>query len=131
MVSTYWATEALRRLYKEDASAEFYVGLSSTMPSVDGSNVHEPTGGNYTRVPIASTLDTPSNGKVTNAKSIEFPMSTSAWFNEENKAAYYVIFDGKDHSAHVLGAGEFYTPMVVEENCRLIIAAGLLEISVV
>lgn len=128
MVSTYWATECLRLIYKDNGAINFYVGISSTMPNADGSNVSEPSGGNYSRMPITS-FNAPAGGKITNAQNIEFPTSTETWFNEAKKAAYYVIFDGADSSAHVLGGGSFYTPMVIGENQNLIIAEGLLSIS--
>lgn len=130
MISTYWATEGLRLLYKNNSAVSFYVGISSTMPNADGSNLSEPSGGNYSRMPITA-FHSPENGKITNAETIEFPTSTAAWFSDTKKAAYYVIFDGADSSAHVLGGGSFYTPMAIDENQKLIIAAGLLSISLV
>lgn len=128
MVSTYWANEALRLLYKNNTGVTFYIGLSSTMPRPDGSNLSEPVGGNYARRPIAAFKE-PTEGKISNAQSIEFPLSTDVWFSEAAKAAYYVIFDGPDASAHVLGAGTFYIPMAVDANQKVIVAEGLLSIS--
>lgn len=128
MVSTYWSNEALKLLYKNNSNVNFYIGLSSTMPNADGSNLNEPFGGNYARMPIGA-FNEPANGKITNSEMITFPTSTSIWFGSANKAAYYVIFDGHDSNAHVLGSGAFYAPMEVEDNSQVIIAPGLLSIS--
>ena len=130
MLSTFWCNEVLRLAYTVNTTTTFYVGISSTMPNSDGSNLNEPSGGNYTRMPITG-FNAPSGGRVTNANTITFPTSTAEWFPAANTAAYYVIFDGADSSANVLGSGAFYTPMEIGENASLVIAAGLLSISLV
>ena len=76
-----------------------------------------------------SWLKDASGGRISNKETITFPSSTADWFTGANKASHYVIFDGSGSSANVLGAGAFYAPMEIGENQTIIIAAGLLSIS--
>lgn len=127
MISTYWANQGLKFLYSSNNSTTFYVGISSTVPTADGGNVTEPSGGNYARVKIDG-LSEPSGGVITNTTAIEFPVSTSEWFPASARAICYVIFDGAGGDAHVLGSGNFYAPVAVTENTKFLIAAGRLSI---
>lgn len=60
-----------------------YVGLSTTAPADDGTNITEPSGNAYARVNHnawnAATLATPS--VATNNGAIAFPTPTGAWGN--------------------------------------------------
>ena len=58
---------------------KYYLGLSSTAPSLDGSGVTEPgSGTGYARVELTS-LSAPINGGVTNGGAIDFAESTAEW----------------------------------------------------
>lgn len=128
MNSAYWNNEVMRRIYTDNADITFYIGLSSTIPAEDGSNVSEPSGGNYARVAIDG-FETPRDGVVSNTNALQFPTSTEVWFATSQKAAYYVIFDGATNGANVLGAGALAVPMAIDENVTLVIPPKLLSIS--
>ena len=128
MLSTYWRNKVLDAMYVSSTERQFYVGLSSTKPNLNGTGVGEPSGGNYSRVRV-TRFSEPENGVITNAESLQFPTSTAEWFSDANKAAYYVIFDGPTTAAHVIGAGALYAAMPVDENVELTIPPGMLSIT--
>ncbi len=69
----------------------YYIGLSKTAPSLDGSGVTEPSADyGYTRVKLTD-LSAPVNGVVSNKETIKFGDSTGDW----GTLKYYVIFDTK------------------------------------
>ena len=80
--------------------ATVYVGLSSTTPTQDGTNITEPNGGSYARVAVTNdgtewadaTVDDPS--VKTNINNIEFPESTDEWLSS-NEITHAVIFDSE------------------------------------
>lgn len=127
MNSTYWLNTIMRTIYT-NSSGKFYVGLSSTMPSQDGSGVSEPKGGNYARVEI-DAFSTPENGTVKSMKAIQFPRSSAQWFSVDNKARYWVIFDGNTSGAKLLSAGELDAPRVIDNNTQVTITAETLSIT--
>ena len=64
------------------APAHYYVALSTTTPTVTGTNFTEPSGSGYARVEIDNdftTWNTASGREVTNAIEIAFPESTASW----------------------------------------------------
>jgi len=75
---------------------DIYVGLSTTTPAVDGTNVTEPSGNGYARVLIgyygqSATLkmSAASAGASSNAEEIHFPKATGAW----GSCTYAVFYD--------------------------------------
>ena len=73
--------------------ATVYVGLSSTQPGKDMSNITEPGSGNaYGRVAVANTTanwPAASGGSKSNGSVIAFAQATGNW----GTMAYWVIFD--------------------------------------
>ncbi len=70
-----------------------YVGLSSTTPAKDGTNVTEPSGGNYARVATAGAdWNAASNGSSTNANVITFLTANANWLTSVN-LTYAVLYD--------------------------------------
>jgi hypothetical protein len=64
-----------------DMTATVKIGLSSTAPAADGTNVTEPNKNGYAQVVVANTTANFSNaaaGSKTNAAAITFPTVTSA-----------------------------------------------------
>ena len=59
----------------------YYIGLSSTAPTLEGGNVTEPSGSGtgYARVQLNS-LTSPTDGVINNSAAISFPESISDWF---------------------------------------------------
>lgn len=70
-----------------------YVGLSSTTPSEDGTNVTEPSGGSYARVQTsASDWDSAVGGAISNANAITFAQATADWVSGSN-LTHLVAYD--------------------------------------
>lgn len=69
------------------------IGLSSTEPALDGSNITEPVGGGYTRQTVTNnTTNWPaaSLGVKTNGIQISWTPSGASW----NGLTHWVIYDG-------------------------------------
>ena len=67
----------------------YYLGLSRTAPTADGTGVVEPASSTgYARVQL-NVLSEPNGGVVTNTASIDFPKSTSSW----GTITHFVIYD--------------------------------------
>ena len=126
MLSAYWCNKVLRTMYI-DTQTTFYIGLSGRVPDADGSGVREPAGNSYARVPIVFTE--PEDGMISNAENINFPACLDDWFPAAAKAVCYVVFDGPGPDANVLGAGEFFSPIEMTENYRMVINSGFLRIT--
>lgn len=127
MNSTYWLNKIMDTMYTS-ATTEFWVGLSSTMPAQDGTGVSEPTGGNYARVQIAEFTD-PVDGTIKNVSALEFNRSSAVWFDSDNKARYWVLFDGSTSAATLLSSGELDEAKTIESNTSITIAAETLSIT--
>lgn len=81
-----YAVAILQHVFKMSnltAITNLYVGLSTTTPADDGTNITEPSGNAYARVSTAaSDWNTPTSANpsvVTNATTITFPEATGAW----------------------------------------------------
>lgn len=127
MNSTYWLNKIMDTMYTS-ASSEFWVGLSSTLPSQDGTGVSEPAGGNYARVQITEFTD-PVDGTIKNVSALEFNRSSAVWFDSDNKARYWVLFDGSTSAATLLSSGELDEAKTIESNTSITIAAETLSIT--
>lgn len=127
MNSTYWLNKIMDTMYTSAATG-FWVGLSSTMPAQDGTGVSEPTGGNYARVQITEFTD-PVNGTIKNVSALEFNRSSAVWFDSDNKARYWVLFDGSTADATLLSSGELDEAKTIESNTSITIAAETLSIT--
>lgn len=127
MNTVYWISKIMSTMYS-NSSGEFYLGLSSTTPNTDGTGVSEPSGSSYHRVKIAS-FTSPVNGRVTNTNELEFDRSTETWFDDANKAKYWVLFDGAATGANVLSSGLLDEPKCIESNTVVKIAANSLSVT--
>lgn len=127
MNSTYWLNKIMDTMYTS-ASTEFWVGLSSTLPSQDGTGVSEPSGGNYARVQITE-FTAPVDGTVKNVNALEFPRSTAVWFESDAKAQYWVLFDGSTTEATLLSSGLLDEAKTIESNTSITVAAETLSIT--
>lgn len=104
--------------------AAYYIGLSSTAPSADGTNVTEPSGGGYQRVQL-SNLGEPVNGEITNQSAISFPESTQSW----GTVSHFVIFDDAS-DGNLLMYGELEEARSVEAATIMTIRSNSLTLSV-
>ena len=111
-----------------NSSDQFWVGLSSTVPKADGSNVTEPVGSDYSRVQITQ-FTASEEGFICNVEDLVFPKSSSIWFPSSAKAVCWVLFDGSDASAKVLGSGELAAHKTIEEDSRVTLEARTLGIT--
>lgn len=112
-----------------------YIGLSSTAPNEDGTNVTEPSSGGYARVAVdnsgagqewnAATVADPAVKD--NANPITFPQSTGAWLAGAN-LTHFVIFDAAS-GGNYLGGGALNTVRTVAASGETLeFAAGELNI---
>lgn len=127
MNTHYWLNKIMDTMYVNNAG-QFWVGLSSTVPGADGSNVTEPTGSDYSRVQI-TRFTAADEGFICNADDLIFPKSTSIWFPADAKAVCWVLFDGADSGAKLLGAGDLSAHKTIEENSRVTLEARTLGIT--
>lgn len=127
MNSKYWINKVMSDIYNS-GDTSFYVGLSQTLPTADGTNLKEPVNGGYMRVQMQN-ISSPNNGSVHNIDAIVFPRSTAAWFPPATPAQYWVIFDGAGIGANILSAGRLSTPHVIGPNTTLTIPGAELRIT--
>lgn len=99
-----------------------YVGLSSTAPNVDGTNVTEPTGGGYARVLVGiynqsgtHKFGEPENDEIKNDEFIYFPESTGSWGDTLTHFVLYSAETGGNLLAYgLLKSGSQATPITVD-----------------
>jgi 2-keto-4-pentenoate hydratase len=110
-------------------NSDFYLGLSSTLPTASGGNVTEPSKDyNYSRVLVGGFTE-PDEGAVKNINALTFPKSTGVWFEPTAKAKYWVLFDGEASSAHLLSSGLLDEAKTVETNTVITIEAETLSVT--
>lgn len=105
-----------------------YVGLSSTVPTIAGTNVTEPSGGAYARVATtAATWAAAASGATSNALAITFPAASADWLAGAN-LAYGVLYDAA--SAGTLRSfGTIAVPKSILSGDTATIAIGDLDIT--
>ena len=128
MNTTYWRNKIMDDMYQAASGNQFYIGLSSSAPSVAGGNVTEPSGNGYTRVKI-SAFTAANDGSIQNTADIVFPESTGTWFPADRLATHWVMFDGAGAGAHVLSSGTLEEPIGIWRNTIVTIAAGKVVIT--
>lgn len=96
-----------------DVGDAVYVGLSTTAPVADGTNITEPSGNGYARVLIGNPaqsltlkMGAASNGAITNAEAIMFPEATGAW----GTITHFVFFSAST-GGNKLGYGTLTSPI--------------------
>ncbi len=108
-----------------------YIGLSSTTPAEDGTNVTEPTGGAYARELVVAgswntaTLADPS--LIDNSVAITFTQATADWLTQAN-LTHAVVYDAVT-TGNYLGTGALSTPKPVLNGDTAQIAAGDLDVT--
>jgi hypothetical protein len=108
-----------------------YVGLSSTAPNEDGTNVTEPSGGSYARISTtsgdwnAATSADPS--VVDNASELTFSQATADWLSGNN-LTHAVLYDASS-GGNFLGSGALTTAKPVTNGDIAKFAAGELNIT--
>ena len=91
MFTTTVKNKILNAVFNSDSSAlptSYMIGLSTTTPAADGSNISEPdSASGYTR--LAINFSDADSSKVMNSSTLEFPVFTA----DAGVATHYVIFD--------------------------------------
>lgn len=129
MNTTYFLNLAAGNLFQTKTTpaipTELWIGLSTTVPNINGTNVTEPaSSAGYGRIKL-DMLSEPSTGVVTNSSSIEFNESTASW----GTVTHFVIYDAQN-GGNLLQYGQLSTPRSVEPATIMMIKSGYLNLSV-
>lgn len=129
MVTTYFLNCIAGNLFHTKTApsipAQYYLGLSTTAPFVDGTNVTEPSSGaGYARVPVTS-LSEPADGTISNPYPITFEESTGNW----GVVTHFVIYD-QESGGNLLMYDALNTPKTVEAASIMTFRANSLSLSV-
>lgn len=129
MNTTHFLNRVAGNLFRTATSpsipTEYYIGLSSTEPTMAGTNVSEPIAATgYSRV-LLENLSEPVSGVVTNKANINFEESLSSW----GTITHFVIYDA-ELNGNLLMYGELSSPRVVEAATVMTIREGYLKLSV-
>lgn len=106
---------------------EFWVGLSSTEPAKDSTNVTEPAWEYCARTQVTNFTDS-NEGFIYNVDQLAFVKSQSVLFPPEAKAAYLLLFDDSGADANLLQAGMLKDPKTIESSTRLALDAETIGI---
>ena len=128
MNTTYFLNQVMGNVFntKKDPAlpTEYFIGLSSTAPSVDGQGVSEPAASDgYARVKL-EVLSEPNAGVITNDAAISFDESTANW----GTMTHFVIFDAAD-GGNLLMYDSLSTARNVEAATIVTIKAGSLTLT--
>lgn len=128
MTTTYFLNSIMGNVFKSKTSPSlpttYYIGLSSTAPTISGTNVTEPSSSaGYARVKLDS-LSAPSNGVITNGSSITFNESTSSW----GTMTYFVIYDAAT-GGNLLMYDNLTTSKTVDASTIIMIKEGNLQLT--
>lgn len=128
MNTTHFLNRVAGNLFRTETSpaipTEYYIGLSTTEPTMSGTNVSEPaSGAGYSRV-LLNNLSTPTNGVVTNTANINFEESTASW----GTITHFVIYDA-EIGGNLLMYGALSTPRVVEAATVMTIRQDYLRLT--
>ena len=128
MNTTHFLNRVAGNLFRTETSpaipTEYYIGLSTTEPTMSGANVSEPsTSAGYGRV-LLENLSAPVNGVVTNTANINFEESTASW----GTVTHFVIYDA-EIDGNLLMYGALSTPRVVEAATVMTIRQDYLRLT--
>jgi len=88
---TALANQVLDHIHGEAALTmpTIHLALSTTTPTVAGTNITEPSGNGYSRVTTsAATWSAATAGAITNAVAINYPTASGAWGTVTHVVAY-------------------------------------------
>lgn len=122
MITTYFKNMIMGNVFKSKTDPSlpntYYLGLSSTAPTVSGTNATEPfiSGNGYARVALdANNLSAPSNGVVKNKAIVSFDESLADWFPAGTPATHYVVYDSAT-GGNLLMYNQLKAPRVIESG---------------
>ena len=129
MVTTHFLNRIMGNVFGTQKDpllpTEYYIGLSSAEPQLDGSGAKEPSTSNtgYARVKLSS-LSAPDNGKISNTADVTFPTSTQDW----GRMTHFVIFDAAT-AGNLLCYDALTKPRTIESESVLTFKTGELSIT--
>lgn len=128
--STYNANKLLEVQVGKTAytTPTVYLAMSSTAPTLAGTNVTEPSGGAYARVATTGLWGTAAAGSITNSGAITFPSATADWLAAAN-LTYGVLYDALT-AGNCLGYGVLTVPKNVLNGDTASIAIGGVTITI-
>lgn len=126
--ATFWNTSVLNHIFGKlsyAAPSNIYVGLSSTTPAPDGSNVTEPSAGAYARVSTSpSDWNTASGNSISLSSLLTFPTATADWA----AVTYFVLYTASSNGTF-LGFGQLDVPTTVLNTEIATFASGAIVVS--
>lgn len=130
MTTTYFLNCVAGNIYRTQTNPaiplNYYLGLSTTEPAMDGTGVTEPqASAAYMRVIIDSLLSAPTDGVVTNTAAIIFNESTADW----GTARYFVVYDSLS-GGNLLQYNELTIPRSIEAQTIITVKPGDLVLTV-
>lgn len=130
MVTTYGKNLIMDNLFQTPSASslptQYWIGLSTTEPTVSGTNFSEPASGTgYARKQI-SGLAASTGGVVTNGTILSFAESTAS----QGTITHYGLFDAST-DGHLIMYGQLEKSRIVEEETTLSLKAGALTLSLV
>lgn len=128
MNTTYFLNQVMGNVFNTKVSPalpkDYFIGLSSTTPSVDGTGVSEPaSSAGYARIKL-DVLSEPTNGAITNNNPISFEESTANW----GTMTHFVIYDALT-GGNLLMYDALSTPRNVETATIVTIKKGSLTLT--
>jgi hypothetical protein len=123
-MSDYLENKILNAVLRNTAytsPSQVYIALFTSDPTDAGTGT-EVNGGGYARQPI--TFNAPSNGQVTNAADILFPVATASW----GTVTHIGIYDAAS-GGNLLFHGALTASKTISTDDQLKIAAGDISIS--
>ena len=127
MTATYFLNCIMGNVFNSKTSptlpTEYYLGLSTSAPALNGDNVSEPVGKGYQRVKLES-LSEPENGVIKNNADIQFEESTDSW----GTITHFVIYD-QQTSGNLLMYAELLQERNVETATIVTVKTGNLKIT--
>lgn len=127
MVSTYFLNCIMGNVFKSKTSpalpTRFYLGLSTSTPTLTGSGVSEPpTAAGYRRIELTNVLTVPSNGVISNKSEISFPKSSVSW----GTITHFVLFDSATGGNFLLSE-QLTKSRLVEDSTIVMLETGGLK----
>lgn len=129
MNTTYFRNLIMGNVFRTKTTpalpTNYYLGLSTTEPTVDGVCTGEPStdGTGYNRV-LLNSLSAPNNGVIENTAAISFNPSVTDW----GAMNYYVVYDAQT-DGNLLFFARLNQTRTVEPNTTIIIPENELTIS--
>lgn len=108
--------------------SSYFIGLSTSTPTLAGGSVTEPSGNGYARVQIERSASsfTYNNGMASNANNISFPTSTGSW----GVCTHYVIFS-EATGGNLLMYGTLNNSRTIEADTTVYLPQGQVQFSIV